>query len=47
MKVVIKMLPGKLVIQAIPYRNFKEKLKITKAYRNKKISIFKNFIVIE
>jgi hypothetical protein len=41
------MLPGKLVIQAIPYRNFKEKLDITKKYFNKRCTITENFVIVE
>lgn len=37
---------GSMVCTAIPYKTFKEKIKITKEYQNHKIEIYKNFILV-
>lgn len=38
----------KIVIEAIPYRNFKEKINITKKYYAKaKIEVYNNYIYVE
>lgn len=40
---------GKTVCLAIPYRNFKEKIRITKKYemyQKYNIEVYKNFIVV-
>lgn len=37
---------GKSVCIAIPYKTFKEKIRITKEYQQYKIEIHKNFILI-
>ena len=37
---------GNLVCVVIPYRTFREKIRITKKYRNHKIEIYKNYILI-
>ena len=37
---------GKIVCSVIPYKTFKEKIKITKKYQRYKIEIYKNFIVV-
>lgn len=36
---------GRLVVEAIPYSTFREKIRITKEYQNNKIEITKNFIL--
>lgn len=37
---------GKFICLAIPYTNFKEKIRITKVYKDKKILILKDVIII-
>lgn len=37
---------GNRVCLAIPYKNFKEKIRITKEYKGHKIEIYKDFILI-
>lgn len=37
---------GRLVVEAIPYTNFREKIRITKANKNNKMEITKNFILV-
>lgn len=37
---------GNIVCTAIPYKTFKEKIRITRKYRNKKIEIYKNYILV-
>lgn len=37
---------GELVCLAIPYKTFKEKIKITKKYKNQEVQVYKNFILI-
>lgn len=42
---VVKML-GTTVCELIPYKNFKEKIRITKKYHRCKIEIYKDFILV-
>ncbi len=37
---------GNLVCTVIHYKTFKEKIRITKKYRNHKIEIYKNYILV-
>lgn len=37
---------GRTVCIAIPYRNFKEKMAITKEYQNYNVEIHENFILV-
>lgn len=37
---------GNIVCTAIPYKNFKEKIRITKKYKHCKIEVYKNFILV-
>lgn len=37
---------GKIVCDAIPYKTFKEKIKLTKQYRKYRIEIHKNYILV-
>ena len=38
---------GTIVCTAIPYKNFKEKIRITKKYKHCKIEVYKNFISVK
>ena len=38
---------GELVCLAIPYKTFKEKIKITKEYKKHNIKIYKGFIIVK
>lgn len=37
---------GNIVCVVIPYKDFKEKIKITKQYKGNNIEIYKNYILI-
>ena len=37
---------GTTVCEAIPYKTFKQKIRLTKKYINKKIEIYKNYILV-
>lgn len=37
---------GTIVCQAIPYKTFKEKIRITKKYLDCKIEVYKDFILV-
>ena len=37
---------GKLACTAIPYKTFKEKIRITKKYERYKMEIYKSFILV-
>ncbi|MBC5631029.1 hypothetical protein H8S20_19570 [Clostridium sp. NSJ-6] len=37
---------GTIVCAAIPYKNFKEKIRITKKYQDCKIEIYKEFVLV-
>ena len=37
---------GNLICEVIPYKTFKEKIRITKKYQKHKIEIHKNFILV-
>lgn len=37
---------GRMVCEVIPFRNFKEKLKLTREYSKFKVEVYKNFIVV-
>ncbi len=37
---------GKSVCTVIPYKTFKEKIRITRKYRKHKIEIYKNYILV-
>ncbi|MDF2878612.1 MAG: hypothetical protein K0S30_1708 [Clostridia bacterium] len=36
-----------LVIEVIPYRSFKEKIRLTKLYKKAKVIIYKTYIYVE
>lgn len=37
---------GKLIYEAIPFRNFKEKIRITKEYRGYRVEIYKGYVLV-
>lgn len=37
---------GTIVCQAIPYKTFKEKIRITKKYQHCKIEVYNDFILV-
>lgn len=37
---------GTLVYMVIPYKTFKEKIRLTKKYQNQKIEIYKDYILV-
>lgn len=37
---------GYLVCEVIPYKNFKEKIRITKEYSNYNIEIYSNYVLV-
>lgn len=36
-----------LVIEVIPYKGFKEKIRLTKLYKNFRVTVYENYIYIE
>ena len=37
---------GNIVCTAIPYKTFKEKIRLTKKYKDKHIEVYKNYILV-
>lgn len=37
---------GKLICMVIPYKTFKEKIRITREYQHYKIEIYKDFVLV-
>lgn len=37
---------GNVVCKAIPYKTFKEKIRLTKEYKKQRIEIYKNYILV-
>jgi hypothetical protein len=40
------MTKGILVAEVIPFKNFKEKIRITKEYEKFKVEVFNNYIIV-
>lgn len=38
---------GKLIYETIPFKNFKEKIRITKEYKKYKMEIYKNYVLVK
>jgi hypothetical protein len=37
---------GNLMCEVIPYKTFKEKIRLTKKYQRHKVEIYKNFVLV-
>lgn len=37
---------GKLIYEVIPFRDFREKIRITKEYRGYRVEICKNYVLV-